>query len=86
MSLTRSLISFSFLFLLCFVIEINAMVISTQLQAFTDINTLVRIVVCLEMYNSMNSISYIYHNIFIQRLVFNYSIMKSFQFIDNDFG
>ena len=62
------------------------MVISTQLQAFTDINTLVRTVVCLEMYNSMNCISYIYHNIFIQRLIFNYSIMKSFQFIDNDFG
>ena len=56
------------------------MVISTQLQAFTYINTLVRTVVCLEMYNSMNCISYTYHNVFTQRLVFNYSIMKSFQF------
>ena len=47
---------------------------------------LVRTVVCLEMYNSVNCISYIYHNIFIQRLVFNYNIMKSFQLIENDFG
>ena len=62
------------------------MVISTQLQAFTNINTLVRTVVCLEMYNSINCISYIYHSIFIQRLVLNYSIMKSFKFIDNYFG
>ena len=64
MSLTQSLISLSFHFLLCFVIEINAMVISTQLQTFTDINTLVRTVVCLEMYNSMNCISYNYYNIY----------------------
>ena len=83
MSLTRSLISFSVFFNVFFIIEINVMVISTQLPAFTYINTLLRTVVCLEMYNSINCIPYIYHNIFIQRLVFHYSIMKSFQFIEN---
>ena len=58
------------------------MVICTQLQAFMYIITLVRTVVCLEMYNSMNCISYICHNIYIQRLVLKYTIMKSFKLVD----
>ena len=64
-----------------------AMVIDEHLvNSFHIYYNLVRTVVCLEMCNSVNCISYIYHNIFIQRLVFNYSIMKSFQLIENDFG
>ena len=59
------------------------MVISTQLQAFMYINALLRTVMCFEMYNSINCIPYISHNIFIQSLVFKYCIMKSFQFIEN---
>ena len=73
-------------FLLCLFIEINAMVISVHLQALIYINTLLRTVMCYEMYKSINCIPYIYHNIFIHRLVFNDIITKSLQLIENDFG
>ena len=60
--------------------------ISIQLQALIYINTLLRTVMCFEMYNSINCIPYIYHDIFIQRLVFKDNITKSFQLIENDSG
>ena len=91
MSFTQSLISFSFFFLLCLFTENYAMLVSTQLQAFVEINTLLRTVMCSEMYKSikcmycMYCMYYVYQIILKQRCFFNNSIMKSYQFKDNNF-
>ena len=66
------------------------MVVSTQLQAFVDINTLLRTVMCFEMYKSINCIVCIVCIMSIKylltQMLFNNRVMKSYQlnqFIDS---